>query len=150
MTFHAVHQRFELGLAVAINRDLRAQLILYLFELLGDDGVVGIQLRGNLVLGRGLLEASSSREPARACEVILRGAQLGALEAGTRVDVIGVALERAGELDDRDVVVLPFFRLARFTKRGTCHAPGQRRDDGQCGDRVFGRQSAEHAIGLRR
>ena len=47
----------------------------------------------------------------------------------------GSRLERAGELDDRDVVVLPFFGLARFTERGTRHATGQRRDDGECGDR---------------
>jgi hypothetical protein len=81
--------------------------------------------------------------------VVLRGSQLGTLEAGARVNVIWVALERAGELDDRDVVVLPFLGPARFTKRATCHAPGQRPDDGECDDRMSGRQAAEHAIGLR-
>ena len=57
---HALDQRFELGLAVAIDRDLRAQLVLRLFELLGDDAVVGIQLGGELVLGDGFLEPSGA------------------------------------------------------------------------------------------
>jgi hypothetical protein len=48
-----------------------------------------VQLGGDLVLDQRLIELAGGGEPAAAVEVILRGAQLGALERQPRVRVVG-------------------------------------------------------------
>ena len=49
-----------------------------------------VQLGGELVLDQRLVELAGRGEPAAAVEVILRGAQLGALEREPRVGVVGL------------------------------------------------------------
>ena len=80
------------------------------------------------------MTASSSRprggKTPGARKVFLRSAQLCALQAGSRVHVVRIELERARVFDDGQVVVLPVFGLAPFSKGGSGGASAdERRDD---------------------
>jgi len=71
--------------------------------------VRGVQLGSDLVLDQRLIELAGRSKPAAAVEVVLRRSQLGALERGTRVSIVGIEANSLGVLDHREVVVLTMF-----------------------------------------
>ena len=74
--------------------------------------LVGFSSGRELVLDERLIELAGGGEPAAAVKVILRGAQLRALERQARVRVVGAEAHGLGVLDDREVVVLAVLGVA--------------------------------------
>ena len=103
-------QRFELGLPVARDRDLRAQLLARIAQRFVHEGVARVQLRGELILAERFFVALGAGERPGAKRVFLRRAQLRAFERQPRVVVLGVGAEGLGVFDDGEVVVLGDFR----------------------------------------
>ena len=80
--------------------------------------LVGFSSAAASILDQRLIEFAGRREPAAALEVILRRAQLRAIEREARVHVLRVQPHRLGVLDDRAVVVLPPLGVAAAAQRG--------------------------------
>ncbi len=113
---HLRHERFELRLAAARDADLRAQLLACVLQRGVRLGIRRIQLSRKLEFDDGFLEALQPREPPSPDHVILRGAQLDAIERRPRELVRGIRAHDLRVFDDRAVVLLRVLGLLRDVK----------------------------------
>jgi hypothetical protein len=73
-------------------------------------GAVGwIQFRRDLEFDHRFFVAFGGGESASAIEMLLGGAQAGALEGAARVAIVGIGADGLGVFDDREIVVLHAF-----------------------------------------
>src|SRR6185503_8584301 len=100
-----------------------------------------VELRGGLELDQGLIELAGSGEAAATVEVVLRGAQLGALEREPRVGIVWLEAQDLGVLRDGDVVFLADFGVVAAAQRARCGATA-----GEQGDRDQRRHAAAPAV----
>src|SRR5581483_6295359 len=99
-----------------------AQLVARRAQLRVDVATPGIQLGRELVFCERQVELAGGGESSALREMILRGAQLRALERGARADIVGMEADGLGEFDDREVVVLTAFGCLSPPERGRCRA----------------------------
>ena len=93
-------------LPLAVDGDLGAQLRAQRAQLVLDVAVGRVQLGGELELDQRLFGLAGGGVPAAAVEVVLRGAQLGAIERQADGAVVGPGPGGLRVLDDGQVVVL--------------------------------------------
>ena len=139
----ALDQRLQLGLAFARDRDLGAQLVARGAQLVSTSPLDGFSSDASSYSTSACsnLPVAARRRPR--VEMILRRAQLGALERGARVCIVGMRAHRLGVLDHREVVVLAALGVvAAVEGAGRGAAGGDQAQREQRGDAVAARLSS--------
>jgi len=129
-----IDERLELCLAFARDDDLRSQLRADVAQRGVDVAAGRVHFRRDLVFDQRLVELAGRFEPAGTRHVILRGAELDALQHQQQCPVVGVSLERRGVFGDRPVVVLRLFGAlsgAKGAGGGACRKGDRQRQGGR-------------------
>ncbi len=94
---------------------------------------VGRELRGQLELDERLFVLAAGSEPPAAVVVVLRSAQLGAVERQTEIAIVRMDFDQLAVFEDRAIVVLLLFREPCLVEQlvGGAGASQASRDDGQ-------------------
>jgi hypothetical protein len=99
-------------------------------QLVGDVGIGGVQLVGDLQLDERLVEPAAGTEAPASGEVLERRPQLRAVETEPRLVVRRILAQYLRVFDDRLVVILERLRPLAGPHAGGCRAPGHR-----CGEK---------------